>query len=67
MANEDKIRVIEDQPVKGASGILHISDFAGPSGASKPTSGVANGSTFMETDTGDIYIFDETSVAWTKL
>ena len=55
-----KIRVICDIPTMDDSGnLLHIQELAGPSDATKPTTGVANGSLFLETDTGLISIYDE--------
>lgn len=33
----------------------------------KPTSGVANGTLFIEMDTDDDYIFDESSATWIAL
>ena len=55
-----KIRVISDIPVMDDSGnLLHIQELAGSSDESKPTAGMANGSLFLETDTGLISVFDE--------
>lgn len=55
-----KWRVISDQLTTDESGnILHIQELAGPSGETKPTAGLANGSVAMETDTGLICLFDE--------
>lgn len=55
-----KIRVISDLPVLDDSGnILHIQELAGDSNESKPTTGMANGSLYLETDTGLISVFDE--------
>lgn len=55
-----KIRVISDLPVMDDSGnILHIQELAGDSNESKPTDGIANGSLYLETDTGLISVFDE--------
>lgn len=55
-----KIRVISDILTTDDSGnLLHIQELAGPSDASKPTIGLANGSLFLESDTGKIAVFDE--------
>lgn len=55
-----KIRVIHKSPVLNDLGvILSVVELAGPSSESKPTTGFANGSLFLETDTGKIFIFDE--------
>lgn len=42
-------------------------EMAGKSTESKPTTGIISGSLFLESDTGDMYVFDETDVAWTKI
>jgi hypothetical protein len=66
MANEQKIRVLSDMPVMNETGnLLHVQDLAGPASASKPTEGLANGSVFIETDTGKLYIYDETA-GWSQ-
>jgi hypothetical protein len=55
-----KIRVISDLPVMDDSGnLLHVQELAGSSSETKPTAGMANGSLFLETDTGLISVFDE--------
>ena len=41
-------------------------EIAGTSSESKPT-GLATGSTFLEVDTGDVYIYDEASGTWGEL
>lgn len=33
----------------------------------KPTSGVATGSLFLEVDTGDVYAYDEAGESWGKI
>ena len=43
---------------------IHYCEFSGSSTVDKPT-GVAGGSLFFETDTGDVYIYDEPSADWT--
>ena len=56
----DMIRVISDIPVMDdTAGILHIQELAGNSDETKPTDGLANGSMFLETDTGLIALYDE--------
>lgn len=66
MANEEKIRILDEQPVENAGSLLHIRTLAGSSDASKPTSLLANGSIFIETDTGKVFIFDEDN-GWTEM
>lgn len=47
---------------------LMLVEAAGLSRDSKPTSGIVTGSTFIEADTGDVYIFAEGDTpAWTKI
>lgn len=44
-----------------------VKTFAGLSSDTKPTAKVENGSTFLEMDTGDLYIFDKTNTLWREL
>lgn len=65
MANESKIRVLYEQPVIGEGGLLYIRIYAGPSGATKPTADLANGSMYIETDNnGNAVYFDEVAGDW---
>ena len=66
MANEEKIRILDEQPAENAGSLLYIRTLAGSSDASKPTSLLANGSIFIETDTGKVFIFDEEN-GWTEM
>ena len=66
MANEEKIRILDEQPAENAGSLLYIRTLAGSSDASKPTSMLANGSVFIETDTGKVFIFDEDN-GWTEM
>jgi len=55
-----KIRTLKDTLTTDASGnILHIVELAGNSSESKPTTGIANGSMYLETDTRKVYLYDE--------
>ena len=55
-----KIRVLKDTLTTDASGnILHIVELAGDSSETKPTTGIANGSMYLETDTRKVYLYDE--------
>ena len=55
-----KIRVLKDTLTTDDSGnILHIVELAGDSTESKPTTGIANGSMYLETDTRKVYLYDE--------
>ena len=66
MANEDKIRVLEEIPVMGSSGLKYARTYAGPSDATKPTADLANGSFYIKTDAKplDVATFDEVSEKW---
>ena len=44
-----------------------IANLFGTSSDSKPTTGYANGSTFLEVDTGKIYLFNESTSSWVEL
>ena len=61
-----KIRVLKDTPVLNDSGVvIHAVEMAGPSGATKPTADLANGSMYIETDNnGNTVYFDEVSGSW---
>ena len=55
-----KIRVLKDTPVMDDSGnLLHVVELAGDSSETKPTTGIAKGSMYMETDTRKVYLYDE--------
>lgn len=67
MANEDKIRIINEQLVAGTAGPLFIRTFAGPEGATKPTENLANGSLYIKTDSspaGAVAWWDEATGKW---
>lgn len=42
-------------------------DYRGLSSDTKPTANVPNGSTFLEMNTGSVYIFDEENKTWRQL
>lgn len=44
--------------------IYTLQQYEGLSTDTKPTTGVVNGSRFMELDSGKIYMFDADSAAW---
>lgn len=55
--------------IKEQSGDIVIgqsADYFGSSTDTKPTDKVVGGSTFIETDTGNFYYFDENSSTWVK-
>lgn len=60
------IRIVTSKDVEGIHGKIRYQVMYGDSDDSKPTTGLATGSKFIEVDTGDEYIYDETSTQWTK-
>lgn len=46
---------------------LYIANLFGSSLDDKPVMGYANGTTFVEVDTGDIYLWDEDGESWNKV
>lgn len=42
-------------------------ELAGLSTDTKPTANIITGSSFIEVDTGDAYLFDEVSETWSKI
>ena len=42
-------------------------EATGLSTDTKPTTGIITGSTFMEVNTGNVFMFDEVSSEWKKL
>lgn len=57
------VRILVDRLFAGDK---HYIEAVGLSTDSKPTTGLITGSTFIEQDTGDVYMFDEASAAWGK-
>ena len=43
-----------------------IANLFGTSNDAKPTEGYANGSVFLEVDTGKIYLFNESTSSWVE-
>lgn len=46
---------------------IQIANLFGTSEDEKPTTGYANGSTFLEVDTGKIYLFNEDASEWVEM
>ena len=42
-------------------------EYTGLSTDTKPTGTIITGSLFMEADTGDVYVYEETGEDWTKI
>lgn len=53
--------------VKEDGTVLNIANLFGSSLDDKPMTGYANGTTFVEVDTGDIYLWDEDNEMWTSI
>lgn len=58
------VRINYEKPVGGA---LRYIEASGLSTDTKPTSGIITGSTFLEVNTGDVYVYDEVAGMWNKL
>lgn len=46
---------------------LYIANLFGASSDSKPTTGYANGSTFVEVNTGKLFLFNEAAQTWVEV
>lgn len=46
---------------------LYAAELYGTSSDTKPTAGYANGSTFVEVDTGKLFLFNEAEQTWTEV
>ena len=61
------MREVEVQPVYTNDGSYKkITTIYGTSSESKPTTGLAFGSCFIEVDTGKAFLFNETTSAWVE-
>lgn len=45
----------------------YVKEIYGLAADTKPTDNLANGSVFIEIDTGNVYFFDEENVEWIKV
>ena len=59
------VRPTNARPV--VKGQVTYYEFSGLHDDTKPTYGVANGSLFLEMDTGDVYAYDEAGETWLKI
>ena len=57
------VRILNDQLFAGDK---HYIEAVGLSTDTKPTADLVTGSTFIEQNTGDVYMFDEASETWGK-
>ena len=66
MANEDKISIIDEQPVIRSLGMKYVRVYAGPSAATKPKDNLANGSLYIKTDATPVSAvwYDEVTDKW---
>lgn len=49
-----------------ADGVQYV-EMAGLSTDTKPTEGIMTGSSYLEIDTGDVFLFDEESGTWIEV
>ena len=66
MIRAQNVKLVEITNIETGAA-LYTAELYGTSSDSKPTTGYANGSTFLEVDTGKIYLFNETTSAWVEL
>lgn len=66
ISNEDKISIIDEQPVMRSHGMKYVRVYAGPSDATKPKDNLANGSVYIKTDVSPVSAvwFDEVNDKW---
>lgn len=57
-------RIIERKWMESGKDYVEV---AGKSTESKPTTGIVSGSLYLETDTGDVYVFEESDGVWTQI
>ena len=53
--------------VKEPGSAANIVTIYGNSEETKPTSGISDGSVFIETDTQYVYMYDEANTTWRKM
>ena len=59
-------RLVERPFARENGDMLYYLEIAGASDETKPTSGIVDGSIFVETDTGDVYFYSESGGDWVK-
>lgn len=57
------MRIVSEQPCADGK---YIRTYFGASTESKPTTDIADGSVFVEVDTGKAYLYNETTSAWVE-
>ena len=62
------MRILESRVIQEGPGHNDISyrEYAGTHDETKPTTGIATGSSFLEVDTTDVYFFSEDDSTWYK-
>ena len=58
------VRILTERIIEGNKKYI---EAAGLSTDSKPTADLVTGSVFVEVNTGDAYLFDETGAEWDKV
>lgn len=57
------MRIVDENPCADGK---YIRTYFGNSNESKPTSDLADGSVFVEVDTGKAFLFDESATDWVE-
>jgi hypothetical protein len=57
------MRIVSEQPCADGK---YIRTYFGNSNESKPTSYLADGSVFVEVDTGKVFLYNETASSWVE-
>lgn len=59
-------RIIENYFCNDNGTALYYVEISGDSTETKPTTGICDGSIFVESDTGKVYFFNETAGDWVE-
>ena len=60
------VRVLTSKTIVYGKNKVSFQELAGLSTDTKPTDGLATGSSFLEVDTSDVYFYDEVGQTWHK-
>lgn len=63
----EMVRVLSNRTIVYGKDKVNYQELAGLHTDTKPTEDVATGSSFLEVDTGDVYLYDEAGTTWHKV